>query len=177
MSVWCVTHNHAGMQVQHTCCSLTTAISHPPPSRRHIPLLQRQFAEAGQHYRVARDVRSTAPVARRPMATMPLEAAAVIAGCHSLVDVDGKTVGDPLEEASLKVRWGAAAEVAAAACSEGGGGWTCCGVCVCLCLACVLVLLLLILSAAVSLVLLVYRRNRNIADRLCTAAAGHQLEL
>lgn len=37
------------------------------------------------------------------MNTMPLEASAVISGCHSLVDIDGKVTGDPVEEAALKV--------------------------------------------------------------------------
>ena len=32
-------------------------------------------------------------------------ASLVIAGCHSLVQIDGKTFGDPLEQAALGVKW------------------------------------------------------------------------
>eukprot|EP00049_Salpingoeca_infusionum_P025583 m.20377 g.20377 ORF g.20377 m.20377 type:complete len:1339 (+) comp8156_c0_seq2:3-4019(+) len=45
---------------------------------------------------------SSSAIAPSPMSTMPLEPALVIAGCHSLVDIDGETTGDPLEKESLK---------------------------------------------------------------------------
>ena len=37
-----------------------------------------------------------------PMKDAPLESCRVIAGCHSLLQIDGKTVGDPVESAALK---------------------------------------------------------------------------
>mmetsp|Transcript_272 Transcript_272/g.664 ORF Transcript_272/g.664 Transcript_272/m.664 type:complete len:1324 (+) Transcript_272:50-4021(+) len=37
-----------------------------------------------------------------PMDKAPLESCRVIAGCHSLLQVDGKTMGDPVESAALK---------------------------------------------------------------------------
>ena len=37
-----------------------------------------------------------------PMENAPLESCRVIAGCHSLLQVDGKTMGDPVESAALK---------------------------------------------------------------------------
>ena len=36
------------------------------------------------------------------MAEAPLESCRVIAGCHSLLQIDGKTMGDPIESAALK---------------------------------------------------------------------------
>lgn len=36
------------------------------------------------------------------MIEAPIEAAIVLGGCHSLVQIDGKVLGDPVEEASLK---------------------------------------------------------------------------
>jgi cation-transporting ATPase 13A1 len=41
-----------------------------------------------------------------PMVQVRKEAALVLAGCHSLVHIEGETTGDPLESASLKaMRW------------------------------------------------------------------------
>jgi cation-transporting ATPase 13A1 len=37
-----------------------------------------------------------------PMISAPLESCRVIAGCHSLLQVEGKTLGDPVESAALK---------------------------------------------------------------------------
>jgi len=37
-----------------------------------------------------------------PMVNAPLESCRVIAGCHSLLQVEGKTMGDPVESAALK---------------------------------------------------------------------------
>eukprot|EP00581_Thalassiosira_minuscula_P008067 CAMPEP_0183703840 /NCGR_PEP_ID=MMETSP0737-20130205/1419_1 /TAXON_ID=385413 /ORGANISM="Thalassiosira miniscula, Strain CCMP1093" /LENGTH=1670 /DNA_ID=CAMNT_0025930637 /DNA_START=59 /DNA_END=5071 /DNA_ORIENTATION=- len=46
-----------------------------------------------------------------PMTKLPDEAALVLAGCHSLVLIDGETTGDPLESAALKaMRWEVASE-------------------------------------------------------------------
>uniref|UniRef100_A0A7S4V4P5 Cation-transporting P-type ATPase N-terminal domain-containing protein n=1 Tax=Ditylum brightwellii TaxID=49249 RepID=A0A7S4V4P5_9STRA len=41
-----------------------------------------------------------------PMTKLTNEAALVLAGCHSLVSIEGETTGDPLESAALKsIRW------------------------------------------------------------------------
>ena len=43
------------------------------------------------------------------MTKVASESALVLAGCHSLVLVDGETTGDPLESAALNaMRWGLA---------------------------------------------------------------------
>eukprot|EP00054_Salpingoeca_dolichothecata_P000146 m.16120 g.16120 ORF g.16120 m.16120 type:complete len:1361 (+) comp10277_c0_seq1:123-4205(+) len=49
---------------------------------------------------------STAPVKPVPCSQAPPQMCYVMAGCHSLVNIDGATVGDPLESAALKaIRW------------------------------------------------------------------------
>jgi len=46
------------------------------------------------------------PRALQPMSAANLECCLVLAGCHSLLEVDGKLVGDPIEVAGLRaVRW------------------------------------------------------------------------
>jgi cation-transporting ATPase 13A1 len=51
------------------------------------------------------------PYTLDPMLQCPIEAAVVMGGCHSLVSVEGKVTGDPLETAALKtIQWGLDAE-------------------------------------------------------------------
>lgn len=38
----------------------------------------------------------------KPMVSSSLDTSIVLAGCHSLVKIDGKTVGDPVEESSMR---------------------------------------------------------------------------
>ncbi|EGD75693.1 hypothetical protein PTSG_07811 [Salpingoeca rosetta] len=64
-----------------------------------------QFPEARAQHKLL-SVTGSKPQERHPMGSMPLEASVVIAGCHSLVDVDGKSTGDPLEMTSIKaIKW------------------------------------------------------------------------
>eukprot|EP01147_Barroeca_monosierra_P010353 gene10353-2488_t len=64
-----------------------------------------QFDEATAH-KQHKKLACSVPQERQSMNTMPLEASAVISGCHSLVDIDGKVTGDPVEEAALKaIKW------------------------------------------------------------------------
>ncbi|CCI46489.1 unnamed protein product [Albugo candida] len=46
--------------------------------------------------------RSKDIVGHVPMATASLDTSLVLAGCHSLVQIDGKLIGDPVEEASIR---------------------------------------------------------------------------
>ncbi|CAK4621626.1 hypothetical protein LEN26_020084 [Aphanomyces euteiches] len=46
------------------------------------------------------DVKEVLP--HKPMINSHMNACLVLAGCHSLVEIDGKMIGDPVEEASLK---------------------------------------------------------------------------